>query len=166
MWEFLFLAIFGLFCVVIQTNPIANCYLFPIKPDFTIPLTLYICLIQKPVQGCFLAMWLGFLMDLFSGGVMGIFLFLRLVLFCFVQILKKLLFLENKVLWVGVVLLLFLLDSLLIHLLFGLMEKNWGTLEIILKTSMSQGFFTFLLSLLIFPLVNKIEKFIKERQTK
>ena len=97
---------------------------------------------------------------------MGIFLFLRLVLFCFVQILKKLLFLENKVLWVGVVLLLFLLDSLLIHLLFGVMGKNWGTLEIILKTSMSQGFFTFLLSLLIFPLVNKIEKFIKERQTK
>ena len=97
---------------------------------------------------------------------MGIFLFLRLVLFCFVQILKKLLFLENKVLWVGVVLLLFLLDSLLIHLLFGVMGKNWGTIEIILKTSMSQGFFTFLLSLLIFPLVNKIEKFIKERQTK
>jgi hypothetical protein len=30
----------------------------------------------------------------------------------------------------------------------------------------AQGFFTFLLSLLIFPLVNKFEKFIKERQTK
>ncbi len=97
---------------------------------------------------------------------MGIFLFLRLILFCFIQILKKLFFLENKLLWVGVVLLLFLLDSLLIHLLFGLMEKNWGTLEIILKTSVAQGFFTFLLSLLIFPLVNKFEKFIKERQTK
>lgn len=97
---------------------------------------------------------------------MGIFLLLRLVLFCFIQILKKLFFLENKLLWVGVVLLLFLLDSLLIHLLFGLMKKNWGTLEIILKTSVSQGLFTFLLSLLIFPLVNKFEKFIKERQTK
>jgi len=97
---------------------------------------------------------------------MGIFLFLRLVLFCFVRILKKLLFLENKLLWVGVVLLLFLLDSLLVHLLFGLMEKNWGTLATILKTSLSQGFFTFLLSFLIFPLVNKFEKFIEERQTK
>lgn len=97
---------------------------------------------------------------------MGIFLFLRLILFCFIQIIKKLFFLENKLLWVGVVLLLFLLDSLLIHLLFGLMGKNWGTLEIVLKTSMAQGFFTFLLSLLIFPLVNKFEKFIKERQTK
>ena len=61
---------------------------------------------------------------------------------------------------------LFLLDSLLIHLLFGLMGKNWGTLKIILKTSMSQGFFTFLLFLLMFPLANKFEKFIKERQTK
>jgi len=166
MWEFLFLAIFGLFCIVIQTNPIANCYLFPIKPDFTIPLTFYICLFQKPVQGCFLVMWLGFLMDLFSGGIMGIFLFLRLVLFCFVLIFKKLLFLENKLLWVGVVLFLFLLDSLLIHLLFGLMGKNWEALAIILKTSVSQGSFTFLLSLLIFPLFNKFEKFIKERQTK
>ncbi len=97
---------------------------------------------------------------------MGIFLFLRLVLFCFVLIFKKLLFLENKLLWVGVVLFLFLLDSLLIHLLFGLMGKNWEALAIILKTSVSQGSFTFLLSLLIFPLFNKFEKFIKERQTK
>jgi rod shape-determining protein MreD len=166
MWEFLFLAIFGLFCVVIQTNPIANYYLFPIKPDFTIPLTFYICLLQKPVRGCFLVMWLGFLMDLFSGGIMGIFLFIRLVLFCFVQILKKLFFFENKFLWAGAVLLLFLFDSLFIHFLFRLMGKNGGTLGIIIKTSVSQGFFTFLLSLLIFPLVNKFEKFIKERQTK
>src|SRR5512137_884995 len=151
MWEFFSLAIFGLFCIVMQTNPIANCYLFPIKPDFTIPLALYICLFQKPVRACFLVMWLGFLMDLSSGGIMGIFLFLRFVLFCFIQILKILLFLEDEFLWVVVVLLLFFLDSLLIHLLFGLMGKNWGTLEIILRTSVSQGFFTFLLSLLIFP---------------
>ncbi|HPD20005.1 MAG TPA: rod shape-determining protein MreD, partial [Candidatus Pacearchaeota archaeon] len=126
MWEFLFLAIFGLFCIVIQTNPIVNCYLFPIKPDLTIPLIFYICLFQKPVRGCFLVMWLGFLMDLFSGGVMGIFLFLRLILYCFIQALKKLFFLENKLLWVGVVLLLFLSDSFLIHLLFRLTGKDWG----------------------------------------
>ncbi len=97
---------------------------------------------------------------------MGIFLFLRLVLFCFVLILKKLLFLENKLLWVGVILLLFLLDSLLIHLLFGLMGKNWGTLVIILKTSVSQGFFTFLLSLLVFPFVNKFENAYKRTADK
>jgi len=111
-------------------------------------------------------MWLGFLMDLFSGGVMGIFLFLRLILYCFIQALKKLFFLENKLLWVGVVLLLFLSDSFLIHLLFRLTGKDWGPLAIILRTSMLQGFFTFLLSLLVFPLVNKFEKFIKERQIK
>ena len=97
---------------------------------------------------------------------MGIFLFLRMVLFCFIQILKKLFFLENKLLWVGVILLLFLSDSLLIHLLFGLTGKDWEPLAIILKASLLQGFFTFLLSLLVFPLVNKFEKFIKEWQTK
>lgn len=166
MWNFLFLAILGLFCIVIQTNPIVNRYLFLIKPDFTIPLTLYVCLLKKPVQGCFLVMWFGFLMDLFSGGIMGIFLFLRLVMFCFIQLLKKLLFFENKLLWAGAILLLFLLDSFLIHLLFGLMGKHYGTFKTIVATSLSQGCFTFLLSLLLFPLVNKCEKFIKAWQTK
>ena len=110
------------------------------------PHTLYMSF-SKAGSGLFFGDVAWFSNGLVFRGPMGIFLFLRLVLFCFIQILKKLFFLENKLLWVGVVLFLFLLDSLLIHLLFGLMGKNWGTLKIILKTSMSQGFFTFLLFL-------------------
>ena len=160
MWGFLFLVIFGLFCIIFQTNPILNHFFFPIKPDLTIPLALYICLFQKPVQGCFLVLWMGFLMDLFSGGVMGIFLFLRMILFSFLQLLKKLFFLENRVFWFGLVLILFLFDSLLIYLLFEFMGKDFGSVEGFWGASVAQGFFSSFLFFLFFPLLNK---FIKER---
>ena len=97
---------------------------------------------------------------------MGVFLLLRLVLFCLAHILKKLFFLENRFLWVGVVLLLFLFESFLIQLLFWGMGKSRETFGTILKTSMSQGLFTSLFSLLIFPFFTKFEKTVKEWRKK
>ena len=160
MREFLFLAIFGLFCVVVQANPVVNSCLFPIKPDLTIPLVFYVVLFRRPLPGFFLTMWFGFLMDLFSGSVLGLFLFLRMSLFFIIHVFKKIFFLENKFLWTFFILLFFLLDSLLIHFLFGLMGRSWGG-GALLKASFAQGCFSLFLSLLVFPFYYKLEKFLK-----
>lgn len=163
MWSFLSIALFGLLCIIIQTNPIINRYLFLVKPDFTIPLVLYISLSQTQARGCVLVVWIGFLMDLFSGGVMGLFLFLRTLLYFFILLIRKIFFVENKPMWVLLVLVFFLWDSFCLHLFSGLMGRGFGGAGGGLRVTLARAAFTLFLSLLIFPPFHKLEKAIKKR---
>jgi len=138
---------FSLFCVIIQSNPIVNIY-FPVKPDLTIPLIFYFCLFQKPLLGFFLTLWVGFLLDLFSGGVIGFFLFLRLSLFFLIYEAKKILFLENKLLWLFLVVLFFFWDYFLAYILFIFSGKTRVEIDAILI--LMQAAFTLFLFGLVF----------------
>ena len=158
MVNFLFFAFFGLFFIVIQSNPVLNSYFFPVKPDLTIPLAVYISLSQRPVAGGFLVLWLGFLMDLFSGGIPGLFLFLRGVLFFLVRIFKKLFFLESKVFWFLLVVFFFFVDFFFVSLFLRVAEKTGAALGAGLKTTLAQASFTLILCFLVFPPFFKMEK--------
>jgi hypothetical protein len=92
---------------------------------------------------------------LVSRGIMVFFVFDGL--FCFIQILRNCFRKQTSL--GGVVILLFLLDSLLIHVVWTNGKKQNS--EIL---NFCGRVFTFIIS--FFPLVNKFEKFIKERQTK
>ena len=75
MIRFLLLLGFGFLCIIIQSNTFLNYYVFPIKPDLTIPLTLYVSLYMPPAQGGLLVAGVAYLMDAASGGTLGLYIF-------------------------------------------------------------------------------------------
>lgn len=163
MGNFLFLICFGLFCIVIQSNLFLHNLISPLRLDLTIPLTLYVGLSQKPLQGGLLVFWFGFLLDVFSGSIMGMYAFLRVCMFLLIQILKKGLFLENKVFFGILVLGLFFLEALLISFLFKLTGVQFFSRENLFTFSLVHGLFTLLVwYVLPYPCFAKLEGFLKK----
>lgn len=58
-------------------------------------LTLYLGIFSPPISGGILVLFLGYLMDLFSGNGFGLYAFSRLFLFYFAQIFKDRIYLES-----------------------------------------------------------------------
>jgi len=160
--RFSFLIFFGLFCVVIQSNLFLHGYILPIGFDLTIPLTLYVGLSQKPTHGALLVVWFGFLIDVFSGSIMGTHTFLRAFMFLLIQVLKRGLFLENKVFFGLLVLALFFLEAALISSLSAFTGLDLFFWKKLLVCPVGQGIFTLLLWYVIYPYLIKLEGFFKK----
>jgi len=157
-----FLIFVGLFCIIVQSNSFLHSHILPIGFDLTIPLTLYVGLSQKPPQGALLAVWFGFLMDVFSGSIMGMYTFLRVSMFLLVQILKKGLFLENKVFFGLLVLALFFWEAFLVSLLFALTGVRLFLWENLFTLPFTHGLFTVFLWYLISPGFISLEGFFRK----
>ena len=103
-------------------------------------------------------MGIGGLMDIFSGGILGFYIFMRETIFFLALLLKKALFLENRLFYFLLIMFSFLLEGFFACLVFRLLEKNSAEVCFFLKES----FFNSLLSLLIwvclYPLFYVINK--------
>jgi rod shape-determining protein MreD len=162
MSNFLFLMFFGLFCIVIQSNLFLHNSVLPFRLDLTIPLTLYVGLSQKPTQGCLLVFWFGFLLDVFSGSVMGMYTFLRVFMFLLIHILRKGLFLENRVLFGLLVLALFFLESFLVSLLFGFAGSQFFPWKKLLTFGLIHGLFVLVVWYITYPYFTRLEAFFRK----
>lgn len=152
---------FGFFCIFLQTSFLLNHLVSPFKPDLTIPLTVYVGLSRQPVWGGLYVLGIGYVMDVLSGGILGLYIFVRVFMFFLVQILKKNFFLENNFLLSVVILLFFLIEGFLISLGYGLVGEKFVGMVTLLKTCGVQGFFSLFLWFLMFPGLSKIERIAK-----
>ncbi len=66
-----------------------------IRPDIVLILIIHWGLILRPVSGGLHVLFLGYLMDLFSGNPFGLYTFTRLLLFYLVQLFKSRFYLER-----------------------------------------------------------------------
>ena len=162
MGNFLFLICFGLFCMVVQSNLFLHNLISPFRLDLTIPLTLYVGLSQKPFQGGLLVFWFGFLLDVFSGSVMGMHAFLRVFMFLLIQVLKKGLVLENKVVFGVLVLGLFFLEDFLTSILCKLTGVRFSYGEKFFTLCLIHGLFALLVWYPAYPYFLKLEGLFKK----
>ena len=158
MMRFFLLLTFGFLCILIQSNLFLYHHVFPIKPDLTIPLTAYISLFLPPAQGVALIVLIGYLMDIASGGVLGLYIFLRTMIFLIVYFFKGQLAFENKFFFLCAVMIFFLFEAFLASLLFRFMGITLGTTQKVLTTALCQGGFTIIIWLIISPLLTKLER--------
>jgi rod shape-determining protein MreD len=89
------LFLLGILFLTLQTTLLSYLPIQRIRPDIILVLILYWGFTLPPVSGGIHALFLGYLMDLFSGNSFGLYTFTRPLLFYLAQLFKGRLYLES-----------------------------------------------------------------------
>lgn len=114
MKGFLFFLAVGTIIFVAQTTLLAAPGLQVFRYDLFIPFVVFMALYQPVHVGLSLAILFGFVMDVFSGGVFGLFLFTYFWFFCLIRAGLEFLDLQNSILETVLVLLGVLAENLIV----------------------------------------------------
>jgi rod shape-determining protein MreD len=157
MRRIIFPLLFGIISLTFQTTLLT---LFPIqrmRPDLVLVLTLYLGLFYPPISGGILALFLGFLVDLFSGNGFALYTLSRPFLFYVAQFFKGRFFLEGFRSQFLFAFLLGLVEGLFILILIGILNPGpVSRLYPLLFTYLfPQSFFTGLVTPPLFFLIHK-----------
>lgn len=147
----------GVLFLTLQTTLLRSLPVQSIRPDIVLILTLYLGLSYPLISGGILAFFMGYLMDLFSGNVLGLYTFSRPLIFYIAQLFKGRFYLEGSLSQFLFVFLSALVEGLLILILLnGLNPNPLGNLYPMLFTVLlPQSFFTGLITPILFFLLNK-----------
>jgi rod shape-determining protein MreD len=147
----------GVIFLTLQTTLLTFLPIQRIRPDIVFILTLYLGLFYPPISGGILAVFLGFLMDLFSGNSFGLYTLSRPLIFYVAQFFKGRFYLESYVSQFLFVFILGWVEDLLIFILLNILNPGpIGNLYPLLFTLLlPQSFFTGLITPIVFFLVHK-----------
>jgi len=147
----------GVIFLTLQTTLLAFLPIQRIRPDIVLILTLYLGLFYPPVSGGILAVFMGFLMDLFSGNSFGLYTLSRPLIFYVAQFFKGRFYLEGFTSQFLFVFILGLVEGLLIFILLDVLNPDpIGNLSPLLFTLLlPQSFFTGLVTPILFYLLHK-----------
>lgn len=153
-----FLPLFlGILFLTLQTTLLMSLPIQRIRPDIVLILTLYLGLSYPPISGGILAFFMGYLMDLFSGNVLGLYSLSRPLIFYLAQIFKDRVYLEGFLSQFLFVFLSAVVEGFLLLILFsGLNPSPLGNLYPLLFTVLlPQSFSTALITPILFPLFRR-----------
>jgi len=86
---------FGIIVLTFQTTLLASLPIQRIRPDMILILTLYLSFSCPPIFGGILALFMGYLVDLFSGNSFGLYTFSRPLIFYAAKLFKDRFYLEG-----------------------------------------------------------------------
>jgi rod shape-determining protein MreD len=152
------LLLLGVLFLTFQTTLLSYLPIQRIRPDILLVLILYWGFTLPPVSGGIHALFLGYLMDLFSGNSFGLYTFTRPLLFYLAHLFKGRLYLESIQSQSLFVFVFALFEGLLIlTLLAALNPAPLGNLYAPFLTSfLPQAFFTGMITPVLFLLLQKI----------
>jgi rod shape-determining protein MreD len=163
----------GILFLILQTTLLSFLPIQRIRPDIVLIFTLYLTFLFPPILGGILAMFLGYLMDLFSGSALGFYTFSRPLLFFAAYFFKERFYLEGFSSQFLFAFAFEMLEGVLILILLNALQPvSLGNLFPVLFTSLlPQSFFTGLVTPILFflfqkvssPLFRQPEQGIKER---
>jgi len=147
----------GIFFITLQTTLFSAFSIQRIRPDIVLILILYLGFSYPMISGGILAFCLGYLMDLFSGNLFGLYTFSRVFIFCVVNFFKDRLYLEGFLSQFIFAFSLALIEGFLILILLNALSPNsLGHLFPLLFTTLfPQSFFTALITPTLFSLFNR-----------
>jgi len=147
----------GILFLTLQTTLLMSLPIHRIRPDIVLILTLYLGLSYPPISGGILAFFMGYLMDLFSGNVLGLYSLSRPLIFYIAQIFKDRFYLEGLLSQFLFVFLSAMAEGfLLLILLTGLNPSPLGNLYPLLFTVLlPQSLSTGLITPILFPLFRR-----------
>ena len=148
----------GIFFLTLQTTLLASLPIQRIRPDIVLILIVYWGLSRSPISGGILSIFLGYLMDLFSGHSFGLYTFSRPLLFYLGQIFKGRFYLESILSQFLFVFLFALFEGFLVlTLLSALNPVPLGNLtSLFLTFYFPQSFLTGVISPILFLFLNKV----------
>jgi rod shape-determining protein MreD len=157
MRKIVFALFLGVLFLTLQTTLLAFLPIQRIRPDLVLILTLYLGLFYPPISGGILAIFMGFLMDLFSGNSFGLYTLTRPLIFYVARFFKERFYLESFASQFLFVFIFGLLEGLLILLLLNVLNPGpIGQLYPLLFTFLlPQSFFTGLVTPILFFLIHK-----------
>ena len=147
----------GVLFLTLQTTLLRSLPVQRIRPDIVLILTLYLGLSYPLIPGGILAFFMGYLMDLFSGNVLGLYTFSRPLIFYIAQLFKGRFYLEGFLSQFLFVFLSGLVEGLLILILLNGLNPNplWNLYPMLFTVLLPQSFFTGLITPILFFLLNK-----------
>lgn len=147
----------GIIFLTLQSTLLAFLPIQSVRPDIVLILTLYLGLFYPPISGGILAVFMGFLMDLFSGNSFGLYTLSRPLIFYAAQFFKGRLYLESFVSQFLFVFIFGLVEGFLIFILLDVLNPGpISNLSPLLFTLLlPQVFFTGLVTPILFFLLHK-----------
>lgn len=160
------LLLLGILFLTFQTTLLSYLPIQRIRPDIVLVLILYWGFTLPPVSGGIHALFLGYLMDLFSGNSLGLYAFTRPLLFYLAQLFRGRLYLESFRSQSLFVFIFALFEGVLIlAFLAALNPAPLGNLYSVFFTSfLLQSFVTGLITPVLFFLLQKIFLTLFQRQ--
>jgi len=156
----------GILFLTFQTTLLSYLLIQRIRPDIVLVLILYWGLTFPPVSGGIHCLFLGYLMDLFSGNSFGLYTFTRPLLFYLAQLFKGRLYLESFPSQSLFVFVFALFEGLLIlTLLAALNPEPLGNLyPLFFTVFLPQSLLTGMITPVLFFLLQKIFLALFQRQ--
>jgi rod shape-determining protein MreD len=147
----------GIIFLTLQTTFLTSLHIHRIRPDLVLILILCMGLFYPPISGGILALFMGFLMDLFSGNGFGLYTLSRPFVFYVAQFFKGRFFLESFRSQFLFAFIFSLVEGLLILILIRILNPSpVGHLYPLLFTFLlPQSFFTGLITPILFFLIRK-----------
>lgn len=157
MKRIVFLLLLGILFLTVQATLLTTPSLQRIRPDLVLIFILYLGLSYPPVSGGLVAFAFGFLMDLFSGNVLGLHTLSRTLIFYLTQFLRGRIYLEGFSSQFFFVFVFNLFEGLLLLTLLKILSPNpIGNLYSLWFTVfLPRSFFTGLLGPLLFSLIER-----------
>jgi len=163
MGGFFVFLLLGIVFLSLQTTILSFSSHIPVKPDFIIIMVAYLGIFQGPVRGIFLAAALGCLVDTLSGGIIGLFVFLRIVTFFLTILACERIYLKNALSQTILIITLSIADGILLLstlYVFSSVENLW---IFVVRFLPIQAILTGMFSPLIFLILNKTELLLEPR---
>ncbi len=147
----------GILILLLQTTLFSSFPVQRIRPDLLLIFTLYLAFLFPPIFGGFLALLMGYLMDLFSGNASGFYTFSRPFIFFAAQFFKERFYLEGLSSQFLFAFIFGMLEGILILILMNALQSvSLGNLYPLLFTFLlPQSFFTGLITPPLFFLFQK-----------
>lgn len=157
MRQFLFHLFLGIILLTLQSTLLTSLHIQRIRPDLVLILILYLGLFYSPVSGGILTLFMGFLMDLFSGNSFGLYTLSRPFIFYIAQFFRGRFYLESYRSQFLFVFILGLVEGLLIFFLLSVLNSApIGHLyPLLFSFLLPQSFLTGLITPILFPLIHK-----------
>lgn len=158
MKRFLSLLLISWFLIILQTTLLKLFSVGVVIPDLVFLTVLYLGLFHKFRRGSAITFFLGYLMDLFSGSPMGLYIFLYLGSFSITQLIREVVYFKSIPSQVIYVLILSFGNSLLLFLLLWIFSPSLSLPSSLLKWIIIQGVYNALVGPFLFLLLERINQ--------
>ncbi len=158
MKGFLLFLLIGWLLLILQTTLLKFLSLGVVLPNLVLLTVLYLGLFHRFHRGCALTFFLGYLMDLFSGGPTGLYIFLYLGSFSLAQMIREMFYLKSRLFQIIFILIFSLGNDFFLFLLFWVFSSPVNFSPSLLKWIILQGIYNASVGPFLFLLLERVNQ--------
>ncbi len=158
MKRFFFFLLFGWLLLILQTSLLKFLSLGAVIPNLVLLIVLYLGLFHRFHRGCALTFFLGYLMDLFSGGPTGLYIFLYLGSFSLAQMIRETFYLKSRLFQIVFILIFSLGNDFFLFLLLWVFSSPVSLSSSLVKGIIIQGIYNTAVGPFLFLFLERVDR--------